>query len=186
MAESTGNRFGRKPGRGLRPYLLLPKVFSVSLLVGGLACLLVLQIALLNSPEDEFPVKLEQIRLIYHWIVIPSGLATALFGAALLLQHPKILLAQRWLQVKLAMVVVALAVGHLFSLKLLAALDSSSAGGNRTPSDGTTVTLMSVTAGVLAILLIIVILGRHKPRLGQNWAKAYAKQQKRMSDDKAG
>ncbi|MCC7406554.1 MAG: hypothetical protein IT442_00675 [Phycisphaeraceae bacterium] len=162
-AAPTANLHGRKPGRGIRPWLLIPKVLSFATLLGGLIA--ALGIALSARQDD--PASAQQaartIAVIVHWTIIPGGAGAFLFGLLLLLQHPAVFLRLRWLQLKLVLL-PALILLHLYTRHLNKSLPDH-------PADLTALRGMLLAAVLLTAL--IIFLGRHKPRLTQNWAKDF-------------
>lgn len=167
------NIHGRRWGRGWRPYLLLPKVVCVAVALGGTVMLLTL--VFLRPVPAAGAEWLEQARLIrlgYTRVIVPALFGAMLLGAGLLLHHGRVLLRLRWLQVKLAVVLACVPALHLYmrsrSLALQAAL--------REPADLALVQslrqqLFGGTLAVLAFLLIVLLLGRIKPRLGQDYTR---------------
>ncbi|MCC7203644.1 MAG: hypothetical protein IT441_01060 [Phycisphaeraceae bacterium] len=160
------NIHGRKPGRGIRPWLLIPKVLCFATLLGGLIA--ALGIAMSARPDD--PASAQQaartIAVIVHWTIIPGGAGAFLFGLLLLLQHPAVFLRLRWLQLKLVLL-PALILLHLYTRHLNKSLpDHPATPGNLTSLRGMLLAAVLLTA-------LIIFLGRHKPRLTQNWAKDF-------------
>lgn len=100
MPKTFANIHGRRQTRGLRPYLLIPKVLCVAGYFGGLLTML---------------VSTDASR-IHRLIVLPSLIGAGLLGALLLALHGPILLRMRWLQVKLA-AAVGLGLGHAWYLQ---------------------------------------------------------------------
>lgn len=183
MSEASGvaktpvkNRHGRKPGRGIRPWLLLPKVVCVAMLVGGLAAVA----AIVGPPRDWRPGELDAAHAamsrVFRFVVIPGSIGTVLFGVALLFEHFSVFLRLRWLQVKVALAVIALATLHLAMRHQMHQIQDARSALRVEPvlpheglSRGAAALWYTALAGETALLLIVVI-GRHKPRLGQNRA----------------
>lgn len=176
MAESLPNRYGRRPGRGWRPWLLLPKVMAVQLYIGGLAAAITVWFGSGFSGLDKAdPQRLWTINVVSRlmvWLVVPALLLALALGAGLFLQHPRQFIRMRWLLVKLASLAVLIPSAHLFLSSRLALLREAfmhQATDDRAASQ--------FGWGLVAVLigsLWVVVLGRLKPRLGQNWARAYA------------
>ncbi len=173
MPTPPPNRFGRHPGRGLRPWLLLPKILCVSLYFGSLASatLTWLTSSFTSLPPSD-PRRLWLLSLIGHlmiYLVIPSLLGAIVFGIALTLQHPRILLRQRWLQVKLLSLAILIPSAHWFCSTRVDLLRTAP---NNTAAHQLTLTLLLTLLGSAWIIL----LGRLKPRLRQNWSKSCPQQ----------
>jgi uncharacterized membrane protein len=172
MTESTRitNRFGRKGGRGVRPWLLIPKVIAVAVYVGGLAAVLGLWIASgfgsipLGDPRRGLVIDLVSRLMIF--VVVPGLLVAMILGVALLLQLPRQFLRMRWLQVKLVSLAVLIPAGHLFCSSRLAMLrHATDASTNASVAREFTLGLALSLGGSIWI----VILGRLKPRLGMRY-----------------
>lgn len=165
MTPTYINKHGRLPHRGLRPWLLLPKVLAVALLFGGLMAVMLLLTRLLlhksTSPEmvDQ---TLRTIEFFYRWMILPGVIASGLFGLLLWWQMPWVFLRLRWFQLKMAMVLIVLPAIHMGSLRL---------------AQQGKVQALSIMVGLAVLLTVLVIcIGRIKPNLRQNWAKDYPKQ----------
>lgn len=157
------NRWGRRPGRGLRPWLLIPKLVSVAVCFGGLVAALVVRLV---RPDD-----VELAGTLFKLVIVPALLVAMLLGAALVWHHGPVLLRMRWLQLKLALVVVGVPGLHLFLASRLHGLRQAPVGS---PAHAASATQFTIGLGVaLAWALVLIFLGRHKPRLGQNWARSY-------------
>lgn len=141
----TPNIFGRKWGRGLRPWLIIPKYLFVSMILGGLVASAVC-VTLGASAAAATIVRYQ---------VVPGIIAADITGVLLLLQHPKAFLKMRWMIAKLAMIVLIVPATYLILPGRLAAADARPIG--------LTVSLLLSLAG----FLVISILGRLKPRLNQ-------------------
>ncbi len=175
MAAETGhvNIHGRRWGRGWRPYLLLPKIVCVGVALGGVVTLLALVFA--EPAPGTSAGWLEQARLIrrtYVVVIVPALLGAMLMGAALLWMHGRVLLRMRWLQVKLVLIAVCVPTLHLYmrsrSLAFRATLRDSS---DFVAATALRQQLFGGTLAVLAFLLIVLFLGRIKPRLAQGYAR---------------
>jgi hypothetical protein len=164
------NRFGRNGGRGVRPWLLIPKIIGVAIYVGGLATVLGLWILSdfrsleLLDPRRRLVIDLVSRLMIF--VVVPGLLVALIFGIALLLQLPRQFLRMRWLQVKLISLAVLIPAGHLFCSSRLAMLRDAT---DRTMSESLARQFTLGLALSLAGSIWVMILGRLKPRLGMGY-----------------
>jgi len=174
MPAPPTNRFGRRPGRGRRPFFLLPKLIAVALYLGSLAAILAIWLASdfpsLAPADPRRLMLLDQISLLIMYLHIPLLLGALAFGAALFLQHPRVFLRLRWLQVKLLCLLILIPASHFFLASRFARLEDPSADRARAATQFTVGLALTLAASIW-----IIILGRLKPHLGQNWAKAYPK-----------
>ncbi len=159
------NRFGRRQTRGIRPWLLLPKVILIGIVIGSLASALVLWACVrgLASADPRRAWTIYLLGRIFRMIV-PVLLTTLGLGVALLLQHPRQFIRMRWLIVKLCALAVLLPCAHWFASTRLGLMKL---GDN----PAATTQFGIVVAIALAGVIVVAVLGRLKPRLGQNWAK---------------
>lgn len=168
MPSTPPNRFGRRGGRGLRPWLLLPKVVAVAFYLGALAAALVVCIggASLSPADPRYRWTLETLGVLFRYLIVPALVMSLAFGVALLLQHPREFLRMRWLLAKLTSIAIVVPAGHLYLSSRLHMARQADAPG----------VMNRFTIGLLIVLLssvLIALVGRHKPRLGQNWARSY-------------
>lgn len=179
------NIHGRRAGRGLRPWLLIPKIIAVIMLLGGLAAA-----AVLLRPGQTFTLagladRVDAVAAIFHWLVIPGSTAAILLGVALIITNePRVLLRLRWVQVKLVILVVALPALHIVMRQQLSWLRQEAAAVQgaslASPSPAPAVVVgppaqmswmfVSAVLGIAAVLLVLC-LSRLKPMLGQNRAR---------------
>jgi hypothetical protein len=176
MTAPYENRFGRRGGRGWRPWILLPKVIAVGLSVGSLAAVLLVWFGSDFSSLDKADPRrlwvLGTIGLLVRVLVVPSLLLAVIFGVVLFLQHPRQFIRMRWLVVKLATLAVLLPGAHFFLYWRAVLLRDAAA---RQVADNAAATQFGWGFVIVLIVLVwVVSLGRLKPRLGQNWAKGYA------------
>jgi uncharacterized membrane protein len=169
------NMYGRRGGRGVRPWLLVPKVVAIALYVGGLAAVTFIWVGSrynAMAPDDarrQWVLNLVGRMMVFF--VVPALLIAMVLGVLLLLQHPRVYLRMRWLRVKLLLLLIVIPFGHFWcrtqTLKLRDA--------------GTSIEARNVAASRLSMGLIgtligsigVVVIGRSRPRLGQNWARDY-------------
>ncbi len=160
----------RRQTRGLRPWFLIPKVFSIAVYFGTIACTLALW---LRGPQptaapDAYRQLLAQVRFLVYCISWPALGLVIVLGMALFLQCPRAFVRMRWMQVKLFTIFVLLPAAQFY---IAWALGHVTTNINSEKVAGWPLTLALCLALVVAGFLIV--LGRHKPRLGQNWAQSW-------------
>ena len=163
MAAYT-NIHGRKWGRGIRPWLLIPKCFCVAVLIGGLFALAIIIAAThlaTSGEQSEFAWTL--IRAIFRYQIIPATIGAVLLGLLLFVQHLREFVRMRWMRVKLAGIVVAVPFLHIWLSSSLASLSAEK---------GSPARLMPGVLTGLAVFGVIAVLGRLKPRLWQGYMTA--------------
>ncbi len=180
------NLHGRQWGRGIRPYLLLPKVVVVGTFGGGLVTVLVLGFAA-PAPDspDAWRAQADVISRAYVHVIVPALLGTLLMGMCLASTHFHAFIRMRWFQVKLLLVAVCVPALHLYMRGRSLALK----GALQAPADlaAAAVARRQMLAGTIATLvfaLVIVFLGRVKPRLGQDYGRTFTRG--RLPDGRAG
>ncbi len=160
----------------MRPWLLLPKVAAVGVLIGSLAASVIIAqfvaARMATGVEAALPLwSVDLLRAIFLWLVVPATVTAIVLGVGLLLMHgPRLMLRQRWLQVKLLLLAIAAPTGHVTMVTLLDRIREAAEAGS---ADAEALHRFSIMTGVvLAGVIVLMVLGRHKPRLGQNWARA--------------
>ncbi len=173
MAEAKQeyvNIHGRKGGRGVRPWLLIPKVLCLAIFVGAYVAAAVLWFYYRLGYSDGAVWPVRAVSVVFRIVIVPSLFATLFFGLLLLAQHPKEFIKRRWLQAKLAIVVVLPTIHWVarqtFQRIKAVVLDAS--------WQGATAEIEAECARFSACLILglsgavlLVLLGRLKPRLGQ-------------------
>jgi uncharacterized membrane protein len=171
------NIHGRRQGRGIRPYLLIVKLFAIAVCVGTLTAVLAL-VFLHGRPTDGrvWEFELSILGRAYLLLVIPSIAVTLLMGVLLWSTHAKAFLRMRWLQAKLVLVLLCLPTLHLLMRHWMHRL------GELVPPDAVNESatlairakLVGGSAAALSVAVLLIILGRIKPRLGQDYGKTFA------------
>jgi uncharacterized membrane protein len=168
LPDAYLNKFGRKPGRGVRPWLLIPKIFGLITYVGGFCAVLVLWIASdftsleLTDPRRE--MVLHQVSRILVFLIVPAALTTILFGVLLLLQHPRVFLSRRWMQVKLLAILTVIPTCHFYARSQYTQLKNAT---EKNISDSAAGRFQTSIIAAIAGSAVVIVLGRLKPRLGQ-------------------
>lgn len=161
------NKLGRRPGRGLRPWLLIPKVLSVGALFGGFLAVSILLHSSDPQTHEQWAELVETVGLLFRRLIVPAVLCVLLFGVLLLIQHFRVFLTMRWVRVKLTLLLLSLPPLHLTGRWLIDHARRALADG-QLDEVARLMDRFTFTAdlALLAVGLVIVI-GRHKPRLGQ-------------------
>ncbi len=176
--QPATQRVQRKPGRGMRPWFLIPKVIAVATYFGAAAVTATLWWQWIGCQPDDALLanealawQLQTIRQLFVEIAIPALCVCLLLGAILFFQHPKAFINMRWMRVKLLLLAVGLPMGHLVMASRLYHFRTAAVEGVIHAN------LKQQLNWGFAILLmgsiLLVWLGRHKPRLKQNWAKTF-------------
>lgn len=163
------NKYGRNGGRGIRPWLLIPKIIGVMVYVGGLATVLGLWVASdfksLDLHDPRRQLVLDQVSRLMVFLVVPALILALLMGFALLMQFPKMFIRTRWWQVKFLALAIVIPSAHFYCRAKFTGMKGAI---DKTTSD---VLAGEFTIGMSAALagsIGVVILSRLKPRLGQN------------------
>lgn len=161
------NKHGRKPGRGLRPWLLIPKVLSVAALFGGFLAASVLLHTHHPTTHAQWADLIESVGTLFTGLIVPAVFCVVILGILLLLQHWRTFLAQRWMRLKLLLLLLALPPLHLTGRWLIGEARLALAEGNldRVAELMSRFTLTADLA--IAALVVVIVIGRHKPRLGR-------------------
>ena len=176
MGTLYTNQHGRRPTRGIRPWLFIPKLVSVAVFIGSLAAANFIWFTSRWTELDQAdPRRLWTVNLIgdmMRLLTVPALLLAIAFGIALLLQHPRTFLRLRWVRFKLACLLVIIPASHFFLSSRLALLRSAAGSAH----DGTAAATQFGLGLIVALISFvgIVVTARLKPRLGQNWARTFS------------
>ena len=174
MTMATINTHGRVAGRGIRPWLLVPKVLAVGAYFGSLLATTVVWFAYQDgptTPPHQHGVLIEQVSWMFRFIVVPALLMAMVMGIMLFLQHPQVFSRLRWWRVKILTLLIGVPTAHFYLSSRLSALRHAAA--DHLPNQAAH---LQLGVGLVVVLLgsaCVILLGRLKPRLGQNWAKTY-------------
>lgn len=163
------NIHGRRWGRGFRPYLIVAKLLCVIAYVGGLGALLVVGFA------PGIPGDLEGWRQLagtvhraYAWLIVPGFLGAMAAGVLLTSSMVQAMVRMRWFQVKIFLLVAGAPALHVFLRSRLASFRSLvDEGGNVPAMVSVFGQLLAGTVVGLLFGVVLLVLGRVKPRLGQ-------------------
>ncbi len=177
----AGNIYGRRAGRGVRPYLIVLKLLGVATFVGGLVAVLAVLCAMKEGDVQSWRLDAATVRLIFARVVVPGLIAALVFGTLLASSMWRVVIRMRWFATKMVLVVVAVPVLHVYmstrSAALRGALLQSPAGLQRAVVLRNQMIIGTVLA--LGFAVAAVVLGRVKPRLGQDYARTFAAAKKR-------
>lgn len=172
------NVHGRRWGRGLRPYLLAVKLLGVCGLVGGLAFLAFVQAA--GEPGDTvegWPGRVAEAHRAFGRLILPGLALAAAAGIALWASIWRAMIRMRWFRVKMAVLLIGGPGLHLLLRSTLLELSATVAGDGSIDAGRARTLYATLIAGVALALVWAVglmILGRIKPRLGQDIGRTLA------------
>lgn len=170
------NIHGRKMTRGLRPWLLIPKVLAVALYFGGVAAAAVVWWSSdwwrLAKDDPQRLLILDNINHIMVRLAVPALVLAMILGVGLtLLTGWRIMLLQRWMRVKLAFLLIFIPAAHFFMSSRALILRQAVHDGVEQHTAARQFSFGFVLVLIGTVLLIW--LSRHKPRLGQPWGRVY-------------
>lgn len=172
------NVHGRKWGRGIRPYLLLPKYVCVSIFLGGLVTTLI-HSTFMPAPAtpEAWRAWSERFTFAYTRVIVPALLGAMTMGVLLLTTHLRAFIRMRWFQAKLALVALGVPTLHFLMRARSSALRTHLTQPIPDPEQTASLAagLRTGTALVIAWALILIFLGRIKPRLGQDYGRTFAR-----------
>lgn len=171
------NKHGRRATRGLRPWLLIPKIIAVGGAVGGLFAVLALIAGAGPSDVAQLRQLVDDVSRLFRWVIVPSLIGCVIFGLLLFLQMPLIFLKLRWFQVKTAIIVLTVPVLHVMGRTEMQRLKSAVSHPGAMLDDPLVThglqNMLTLSGAAMVVVMLLLVLGRVKPTLRQNWAKAY-------------
>jgi len=171
------NIYGRKGGRGGRPYFIVLKLICVAAFLGGLMTLLALMLVGPSpTSQQEWQVRADLISTAFRRVIIPGVTGAEIAGLILLASVWRTLIRMRWLMVKAVIILVCMPSFHLLLSSRSENLHAIvSAGGDLPAAAAIHAQMLAGSAAGLAVGIVILILGRIKPRLGQDFGRTFAK-----------
>ena len=167
MSEAV-NRYGRKRGRGIRPWFIMAKIVGLTGFMGGLAALSTL---ILLGPEGEtqeqWLLLKTVVRLVFYPCVFGGLVLAGIAGLLLWLQLPLIFLRMRWFKFKLIWLIIFIPVCHLLARWQALPWHASIDAGRLEEAVGYYQKLGYLFAFAFVVFLAPLVLGRVKPRLKQ-------------------
>jgi len=168
------NVHGRRAGRGIRPWLLVPKSLAVGIFLGTLVTTSGIWFTTQTPTNPTQPVPqlvIEQVSFIFRFLTVPALITAMAFGVMLFLQHPAVFSRLRWWQTKIITLAIGVPAAHFFMSSRLAALRHAATTG--TPNSSAEHQLTLGLLVIVAVTVWLIVLGRLKPQLGQNWTATY-------------
>ncbi len=174
-AGKYANIHGRRGGRGVRPYLIVLKVTCVAGFLGGLMTVLAV---LWSGPHptsgDEWRERAEFIGRAFRWVIVPGVTGAEIVGVLLASSIWRVMIRMRWFIGKMALVFVCMPSLHFFMSGRLADLRVfASVAPDPARAADVHGQLLVGTCFALVLGIVLVILGRIKPRLGQDYGRTF-------------
>ena len=161
------NKHGRKPGRGLRPWVLIPKVLCVGAVFGGFLAAGTLLHASDPQTAEQWQDLIRSMETLFLRLIVPAVFGVVIFGILLLWMHWRAFLGMRWVWTKLILLLIALPPLHLSGRWHLHHARAALTQGDL-ESVATLMGRFTITVDITILAVAFVIgFARHKPRLGQ-------------------
>ncbi|HSW46592.1 MAG TPA: hypothetical protein VLM89_13590, partial [Phycisphaerae bacterium] len=171
------NVHGRKGGRGSRPYFLVFKLVCVAGFLGGLMALLAVTAGRpVPVSQAQWQERADLISRVFRWVIIPGVTGAEIAGVILLVSIWRALIRMRWFVVKIILVLVCMPAFHLILSTRSERLQAIVAAGTDLPAAAEIHSqMLAGSATALVVGLVLLILGRIKPRLGQSYGRTFAR-----------
>ncbi len=161
------NQHGRRPGRGIRPWILIPKVIAIAALFGGFLASAVILHNTDPQSLEQWGQLIQTISTVFRLLIVPAALAVIVLGALLLLQHPRVFLKMRWVRLKLALLVMTLPALHLWARSLFGQAREALQMDQLDRVAALMGRFSFVVDLAVAAVVVVIVLARLKPRLGE-------------------
>ena len=164
---STASDLPSPPPRRRPPWALYPKLISMSALLGGFFCVLALIYTATLDSLDAWHQLLDAISPLFLFVIVPASFTTVLFSVIMFWPRRRELLRERWMQVKLALIVATLPALHLLARGAFQAIRQEVANGSPEGPTGLLGYFTFLVYTSIAVLLVAIWVARYKP-----WARA--------------
>ena len=171
MTDAIVNHPHHTAGHGIRPWLLVPKILGFVVYVGGFCGVLALWLSSdftsLAMEDPRRAMVLHQVTDILVFLIVPAASTTIIFGILLILLRPGAFLKMRWMQVKLIALLIVVPSCHFYARSQYTLIKTTL---DKQISDAAAPRFELAVIAAIVGSAIVIILGRIKPRLGQNSA----------------
>lgn len=148
------------------PWLLLPKLLLVAVLLGSFVSTLVLVLAMPREDLKDWQEMLDAVGTLFRWLIVPGSFALVLVSLGLLWPRRR-LLRQRWMQVKVVLLVITLPALHLLARWTFTAMRREVADGSPEGPTGRLGFFTDLVVVTIVVLVTAVWLARFRPALGR-------------------
>jgi len=153
------------------------KIVCVGLFLGGLASFLVLAAGRpVEAGSEQAEAFAALAHRMYARLIVPGVIGAELAGLLLTVSIWRVMIHMRWFQLKMLILLIGCPGLHVFMVTRLTAFDKMLQGG----FDGTVAVnlhtqILAGTAAAIVYALLMIWLGRIKPRLGQDYGRTFAR-----------
>jgi len=150
----------------------MAKVIGVAMYLGGMTAAVAIVCCVSPESAGQWTQLADTLRAVFVFAAVPGLLVAIVCGVVLSRMHGGVLWRMRWLRVKMAVLVVAVPVLHLWVSGIVAEIRTAAMSDTPDTLDAASLDghlQMLRLALILATVITaaVVVLGRHKPRLGQ-------------------
>lgn len=164
---STAHDLPPPPPRRRPPWALYPKLISMSALLGGFLCVLALIYTATLDSLDKWHQLLDVISPLFLYVIVPASFTTVLFSVIMFWPRRRELVRERWMQVKLALIVATLPALHLLARDAFQAIRQEVANGSPEGPTGLLGYFTFLVVTSIVVLLVAIWVARYKP-----WSRA--------------
>ena len=167
MTEAV-NRYGRRKGRGIRPWLLVAKFVGLAGFLGGMAALAALYLLGPHAASvEQWRLLRAAARSIFYPTLFAGLILTVVAGVLLWFQMPRAFWRMRWFRVKVILGVIGLPACHFWARSRTMRIDAALEAGEEAAIPGLWTQTGLALLVALVIALVIAAMARNKPRLGE-------------------
>lgn len=176
------NIFGRRWGRGSRPYLLVAKLLGVAAFLGGQMAILAELARPMAADLIAWQNRSEFLERVYPWVVLPGLFLAMASGFVLFISAWRAFIRMRWFVGKMLLFVAAGPILHLWTRSRVMRID---AAGEPMSLESAGMLSSELRWAALAGIVFgagLLILGRVKPRLGQDYGRTFSRRRQPIND----
>lgn len=156
--------------------MIMLKIICVGLFLGGLVSFLVLAAGRSEEAGSEQAEEFAALaHRMYGRLIVPGVVGAEVAGLLLTASIWRVMIRMRWFQLKMLVLLIGCPGLHLFMVTRLTAFDEMFKGGfDEAVAVSLHTQMLAGTAAAIVYALLMIWLGRIKPRLGQDYGRTFA------------
>ncbi len=145
------------------PWPLVPKLVSISLLLGSFVSVEVLLRVLPHESPEDWQRLVDAVGALFVTVIVPGSFLAVVFSLLLFWPQRRTFLHQRWAQIKIALLVLTLPALHLLARDVFTGIRADVEAARFVEAGEGLDTFRLLVEVTIAVLLVVVWIARMKP-----------------------